>query len=151
MKIRKINLKKDLDYIMSTQEDLFYPNMEYKLTRDDIESFRRDIIAHSKSKNYLILIAEEKNKQGGYIIVQFKESLKNKKVLIIEELFTNKENRGKGIARRLLKEIEVIAKKKNYKRIELVTSPTNKSAIHLYKKARFKRKIASIEFSKNLK
>jgi GNAT superfamily N-acetyltransferase len=56
----------------------------------------------------------------------------------VKRMFTLRSYRGKGIASKILTELETWAKEKNYSAIVLETGGRQKAAVHLYQKSGYK-------------
>ena len=145
MKIRNAR-KEDLEFLMSTQQEFYYPKGEHKLTREEIKEFKQGIANQFNKKNYPKLIAEIDGERAGFIFLEIKD-----KSMIINEVFVIKKHRKKGIALMLVKEAIKIAKQRKCKNIEIDCRADNKPAINLYKKAGFKPKVSALHFSRRLR
>lgn len=90
-----------------------------------------------------IIIGEEDNKVVGIClikIIQIEETelIHSRKSILIENLGVIGEYQNRGIATKLLEEVDKIAKQKNINRIQLQVWGFNERAIKLYKKNKYK-------------
>ena len=117
IKIRKIQ-KEDIEKIIPLLEQVsilhinMRPDIFKEKTEADMEKEMLDII---NDEEKISLVAEEKEKILGIIVLKIKKvinhiNLKNSKVLWIEELCVDENNRGKGIGKILINNAKNIAK-----------------------------------------
>lgn len=116
--------------------------------KEDIRSYIQEIL-NSKDKKILVL-ADEKDIYGliNYKIKQIKDnfSLKDSKVLWIDELVIDKDYRRKGYGKILIDEIKKISKQLNCDRIELNCWAFNKEAFDFYEKMGMKIQRVILEY-----
>lgn len=116
--------------------------------KEDIRSYIQEIL-NSKDKKILVL-ADEKDIYGliNYKIKQIKDnfSLKDSKVLWIDELVIDKDYRRKGYGKILIDEIKKISKQLNCDRIELNCWAFNKEAFDFYGKMGMKIQRVILEY-----
>ena len=149
MKIRKARKEDINQYLELVKES----NKEYsKIVGKQIKTNKkkiRELFYNSiKSKEKLILIAEENNQILGYLVCSFYIS-NYQKSCYMDYLFVQKKERGKGIGKLLINDINQILKNKKLEKCRLDVNVKNISAINLYKKLGFK--IYQYGLEKNLK
>ncbi|MEI3394542.1 MAG: GNAT family N-acetyltransferase [Clostridia bacterium] len=99
----------------------------------------KEILDIINNEEKISFVAEENEKILGIIVLKIKEvinhiNLKNSKVLWIEELCVDENNRGKGIGKILINNAKEIAKDLKCERLELNCWEANKDAITFYEK-----------------
>ncbi|MGL5594651.1 MAG: GNAT family N-acetyltransferase [Cetobacterium sp.] len=104
-------------------------------------------------ENIEMIIGEENNKITGIClvrIIQIEETglVHSRKSILIENLGVIEEYRKRGIASKLLDEVDKIAKQKNINHIQLQVWGFNERAIKLYKKNKYKNR--TLVLQKNL-
>ena len=113
-----INLLKDLDaYLKITDEDEYDFYNQYN---------NIDVIKH------VVLIYIDTIPVGCAAIKKFDNFS-----MEIKRMYVSPENRGSGIAKKLLRELEVWAKKLGYKKCVLETGKRQKAAVKFYKKCNY--------------
>ena len=124
-------------------------DMLTSLIQDEREKYNNNINENYKVKDFyekfidnedkIIFVAKENNIILGYVygFVQDSGSLYNKKVAQLDALFVKEEYRGKGIAKRLMKEFINWAEEKGVTYIELSVCKDNTNAISLYENEGF--------------
>ena len=115
--------------------DIFKAN-----TIDDIKTYANELI---NDKDRIVLVATENKIILGIIVLKIKKinshiNLKDNRILWIDELCVNEENRHNGIGKALIKEAKQIAKNLNCKRLELNCWGFNNDAMKFYEKQKFK-------------
>jgi len=133
MKIRKAN-KKDVNIIAEIEHNSKYKNSElkkYQQTKDQTIEMIKEIFEKNSHDVYVL---EEDNSSVGYFAVSFD---KRKKTCYIDYIAIKKKFQGKGLARKMMKKIESIAKRKKCNEIELNVWAKNYPAISLYTKFNF--------------
>ena len=141
IKIRKIQ-KEDIEKIIPLLEQVstLHINMRPDIFKEKTESnMEKDILDIINDEEKISLVAEENEKILGIIVLKIKEvinhiNLKNSKVLWIEELCVDENNRGKGIGKILINNAKNIAKDLECERLELNCWEANKDAITFYEK-----------------
>lgn len=108
-------------YHSSKRPDFFLNKGELELKNDLI-----NVINYSN-----ILILENDEKILGYVLYRIKE--KHNKIMWIDELIVDRNNRHLGNGKKLMEKIKEIAKKENCKRIELCCWSFNQNAMAMYK------------------
>lgn len=83
-----------------------------------------------------MLVLEKKENIIGYIVYQIKE--KHDKMIWVDQLIIDENNRRLGYGKLLLEKIKEIAKTENCKRIELSCWVFNQNAIDMYKHMGYK-------------
>ena len=134
MEIREFDKTKDLKYILSTFEDMYSSNKDFRPTEKGFKSFEKEILSYH-SENGINLVLENNKKTIGYISLSFRNGKSGMKKIIIEKLFINKKLRGSSLASSLVDKAKEIAKKNSFESIELNSFESN---IELYKKLGFK-------------
>ena len=141
IQIRKIQ-KEDIEKIIPLLEQIstLHINMRPDIFKEKTESnIEKDILDIINNEEKISLVAEEKEKILGIIVLKIKKvinhiNLKNSKVLWIEELCVDENNRGKGIGKILINNAKEIAKDLKCERVELNCWEANKDAIAFYEK-----------------
>lgn len=110
---------------------------EFEKLSDQIETTENELhkTLFGENKFVEILIAEYDKKIAGQAIF-FKNfsTFLGKPGIYLEDLYVKPEMRGKGIGRALLDKIILLAKERNYGRVEWSVLDWNTSAIEFYKK-----------------
>ncbi len=107
---------------------------------DPKKYFEKEISSHLRMKNSVYLIAEENGEFLGYISFSIKKRSpiqKLEKEGRLHYAYIEKEHRGKGIFKKLLKEAKKWFKEKGIKYWTLSVSPENPRAHKLYKELGF--------------
>ncbi len=104
--------------------------MKYTVTE---EILRNSLFGQNRYAE--VSIAEYDGKPAGQVLFFHNFStFKGKPGIYIEDLYVKPQYRGKGIGKKLLDYINVLAKERNCARIEWVVLNWNKSAINFYEK-----------------
>lgn len=86
-----------------------------------------------KLVEYLVL--EDNGEIVSFILLKWHGKKSHPEYPDMEDLYTRKDQRGKGFATRLIKECERLAKQRGFKKIGLAVNPdVNKNACRLYEK-----------------
>lgn len=141
IQIRKIQ-KEDIEKIIPLLEQVstLHINMRSDIFKEKTEAnMQKEILDIINNEEKISLVAEEKEKILGIIVLKIKKvidhiNLKNSKVLWIEELCVDENNRGKGIGKILINNAKKIAKDLKCERLELNCWEANKDAITFYEK-----------------
>lgn len=141
IKIRKIQ-KEDTKKIIPLLEQVstLHINMRPDIFKEKTEAnMEKEILDIINNEEKISFVAEENEKILGIIVLKIKEvinhiNLKNSKVLWIEELCVDENNRGKGIGKILINNAKEIAKDLKCERLELNCWEANKDAITFYEK-----------------
>jgi ribosomal protein S18 acetylase RimI-like enzyme len=134
MKIREFDKVKDLKYILSTFEDMYSSNKDFKATKNGLKLFKEEILSY-QLENGINFVLDENEKICGYISLNFKIGKSGIKKLIITKLYIDKKLRGSGFSNLLIEKAKEVAKKNSFESIELNSFESNLS---LYKKLGFK-------------
>lgn len=134
MKIREFDKVKDLKYILSTFEDMYSSNKDFKPTKNGLKSFEEEILSY-QSENGINFVLDENGKTCGYISLNFKIGKSGVKKLIIAKMYVDKKLRGSGLSNLLIEKAKEIAKKNSFESIELNSFESN---LELYQKLGFK-------------
>lgn len=145
MEIRKI-MKEDSKEIIPLLDQVAKLHIEKRpdifkaKTIDDIKTYANELI---NDKDRIVLVATENKIILGIIVLKIKKinshiNLKDNRILWIDELCVNEENRHNGIGKALIKEAKQIAKNLNCKRLELNCWGFNNDAMKFYEKQKFK-------------
>lgn len=86
----------------------------------------------------IMLLAMQENKIVGMSGIVFNSQERKKHVALVSWVYTIKENRGNGIAKRLMNEILDIATKRGIEKLTLMVNSSQKEALNMYKKFGFK-------------
>lgn len=111
---------------------LYEPN-ERKISLSDQ---KKEIEALSKSKNSIIIVAEDGDELVGYLSA-FGRSQSRIKHIVTIGIAILQSHVGKGIGTMLFQEVEAWAKEHNKHRLELTVMENNPSAYGLYRKMGF--------------
>lgn len=133
IKIRKIQ-KGDMKKIIPLLEQVstLHINMRPDIFKEKTEAnMEKEILDIINNEEKISFVAEENEKILGIIVLKIKEvinhiNLKNSKVLWIEELCVDENNRGKGIGKILINNAKEIAKDLKCERLELNCWEANK-------------------------
>ncbi len=131
MNIRNFNKEKDLNYILSTFEDMFSSNPDFKPNKFGLEKFKEEILSLDKAKSNTIILEN----QIGYLTYSIREGKSGKKKFIIGKLYVNKNERKKGYAKKLIEKAKQIAKEGRCDQVELNSFESN---LELYQNLGFK-------------
>lgn len=107
----------------------------------DERNLKDDLINTINNSNILIL--EKDKKILGYVVYQIKE--KNDKIMWIDELVVDKNNRHMGNGKKLMEKIEEIAKEAGCKRVEFCCWSFNQNAMDMYKHMGYKEQRVILE------
>ena len=107
----------------------------------DERNLKDDLVNTINNSNILIL--EKDEKILGYVVYQIKE--KNEKIMWIDELVVDKNNRHMGNGKKLMKKIEKIAKEEGCKRVEFCCWSFNQNAMDMYKHMGYKEQRVILE------
>lgn len=110
---------------------------EFEKLSDQIETTENELrnTLFGENKFVEILIAEyDKKIVGQAIFFKNFSTFLGKPGIYLEDLYVKPEMRGKGIGRALLDKIILLAKERNYGRVEWSVLDWNTSAIEFYKK-----------------
>ena len=141
MKIRKATLK-DVHIIKSLNQNLFHDNKKYDKTLDvtwpdkNLKYYKDSI----SGENSVAFLAEEDNKAVGYLIgsiTDIEDYRIVEKMAEVENLIVLPYYRGRGIAKSLMKEFIIWAKKRKVKRIKVSIYADNELLINFHKKMGF--------------
>ena len=141
IQIRKIQ-KEDIEKIIPLLEQVstLHINMRPDIFKEKTEAnMEKEILDIINNEEKISFVAEENEKILGIIVLKIKKvidhiNLKNSKVLWIEELCVDENNRGKGIGKILINNAKEIAKDLKCERLELNCWEANKDAITFYEK-----------------
>ncbi|MAG91304.1 hypothetical protein CMO83_01355 [Candidatus Woesearchaeota archaeon] len=145
MPIRKANLK-DVESVVLLWKEFMRENNSFKskevlkvdqFNNDASNLFRKFVINNIKSKNSVVLVAEEKSKIVGFIQAQIKDNLKVykvKKIGHISDLFVKRNYRKRNMSSVLKNFAFKWFKSKKIKYVSLQTEIRNKLAHKIYEK-----------------
>lgn len=133
MAIRKVNIKDMSQFLILREQNL----IEFGYKKVLKLKLKKEFLDGIKSKNTIILVAEENKILKGYISITL---IKNiwQRLCYIDDIFVKKDSRRKGIGLSLLKELIKIMKSRKIKKFKLGVETKNEKAIQLYKKIGFK-------------
>lgn len=120
-------------YHYKGRPDVFLDKDEKKLKDDLMNTIH----------NSNILILEKDQKILGYVIYQIKE--KHNKIMWIDELVVDKNNRKMGNGKKLMEKVKEIAKEEGCKRVEFCCWSFNQNAMDMYKHIGFKEQRVILE------
>jgi GNAT superfamily N-acetyltransferase len=136
MKIR-LAKKKDFNEIMRLYEQLWSPG---KIIPENMKKLKKAWHNLIKAKYAYDLVIEEKKRLIGHITVRIiPEFWLYGKTGFIDDVVIDKPYRGKGLAKKLMKETEKMAKKKNIKIMGLHSEDYRPEAIKLYEGLGYKK------------
>lgn len=146
MEIKNFNEKRDLDFILSTFEELHSYNIDdWKPTKLKFKKFKESIVySKNKQKSKILVLILEKI-HVGYIQFSIYNDIDNYKILMINKVFILKNYRKNGYAKKLIDEANFFANKMKCDKVALNTFPIN---FELYKKLGFE--IASYRMEKKV-
>lgn len=132
MNIRKANLFDIENNLLNLYIDGFKFHYEGRkdIFSDKKESeLKEELINKINSSNILVL--EIENKILGYIAYQIKEN--HNRVMWIDQLVVDKNNRNLGYGSKLIEKIKDMAKEEDCKRVEFCCWSFNQNALNMYK------------------
>ena len=142
MNIRKATLD-DYGAVSNFEKKVSLYHVENRpdILKDAPDLSKKEFRRMLKSKNWIILVAEDNGKTMGYCKTLIKD-VGNKywtsmKLLSVYDLYVDSEFRHNGVATELLNEIKIIGKQIGAAQIDLEVWSFNQSAINLYKKTGF--------------
>lgn len=142
MNIRKATLD-DYGAVSNFEKKVSLYHVENRpdILKDAPDLSKKEFRRMLKSKNWIILVAEDNGKTMGYCKTLIKD-VGNKywtsmKLLSVYDLYVDSEFRHNGVATELLNEIKTIGKQIGAAQIDLEVWSFNQSAINLYKKTGF--------------
>lgn len=142
MNIRKATLD-DYGAVSNFEKKVSLYHVENRpdILKDAPDLSKKEFKRMLKSKNWIILVAEDNGKTMGYCKTLIKD-VGNKywtsmKLLSVYDLYVDSEFRHNGVATELLNEIKTIGKQIGAAQIDLEVWSFNQSAINLYKKTGF--------------
>jgi len=97
----------------------------------------KDLIELMTQESVLPYKYHYNNEVIGYATLSFAKTL-TRKVMVIEDLIIDKDHVGVGHGTELMKELLEVAKSRKVDCVEVCTKRTNKIALNLYKKFKFK-------------
>ena len=144
IKIRRIN-ETDLEAISNLYQYFWNENSNIIKMKEKYNELK-------KNTKYIFLCAEIDNKVIGTIMGIICDELYGEcnPFLIIEDLIVNKEYRNMGIGKRLMNELENIAKQSKCSQIQFITEANRSDTISFYESLGFNSK-THIGFKKNIK
>lgn len=106
-----------------------------QLTDDPIKLDTASIL---KDKNIFCFVVEEENKIiGSGSLAIFRNPIRGL-TGIVENVIVSKENRGRGLGKKIMDEIFLVAEQKNLEEIVLISNTNRDVAIKMYQKLGFK-------------
>lgn len=138
MKIRKARKEDLAQYLKLVRKshNEYTKIIDKKIKFTDTQ-IKKDFLEFTTSKDKIILIVEKDGLILGYLVASFFTS-SYQKIGYIDFLFILNKFRRKGIAKNLVKEFNIILKKKKIKKCKLGVNIKNKTAINFYKDLGFK-------------
>jgi len=129
--------KKDFKEIMRLYGQLWSPG---KIIPKNMKKLKNGWHKLLKAKYAYDLVIEDKDRLIGHATLRIiPEFWLKGKMGIIDDVVIDKEYRGRGLGKKLMKEIENIAKKKKIKTLILYTESYRPAAIKLYEKLNYQR------------
>lgn len=150
MIIRNVNIKDIDNGLVEVYEEGFNYHLNGRpdiFRKKDRKEFIQEIIDIINDNNKKILVIDNNEEIIGFIIFQIKN--KHAKKVYIDQLIIKENQRGKGLGKLLINEIEQLAKKENCKRIEFDCWAFNNNAFEMYKHLGYKEQL--IKFEKEVK
>ena len=115
-----------------------------------LEEIKKDVSKSLIDKNSKVIVYEEEKILGVIIykikIVENHKSLKDSKILWVDEIGVKEGYKKHGIGKKLMSYAKEEAKKGNYDRLELNCWSFNENAIEFYKKIGMKEQRINLEF-----
>lgn len=134
MEIKDFDVSKDLEYVMSTFEDMYSSNPDFVYTKNGFEKFQSEILSYSGSNGVNFILFDNK-KRIGYLSLRFEKTKSERNRLIIAKIYINKEYRGRKLGKLLIEKAKEVAIKEKMQSIELNTFQSN---LEFYSKMGFK-------------
>ena len=146
MKFRK-GAKKDFDEIMRLYEQLWSMG---KIVPKNMKKLKKAWHKIIKANYDYELVLEKDNKLIGHVTMRIiPEFWLKGKMGMIDDVVIDKDYRGQGLAKKMMKELEKVAKKKKIKTLILYTETHRPEAIQLYEKLKYQ-KLDKIWYKKEL-
>ena len=140
--------KAKLEDIETNLFDLYIDGFKYHYNgRPDVfknkdeEELKNNLVETINNSNILIL--ENDKKILAYVAYQIKE--KHNKIMWIDELVVDKDNRNSGNGKKLMDKIKEIAKAEECKRVEFCCWSFNQNAMNMYKHIGYKEQRVILE------
>lgn len=127
--------KKYSDNIKEYLKEVLFQNNIYN-TSETIEQIYCDMLKYIQDGSAIVIGAIEEEKLLGFIWA-YKRIVNKERRLHINYFIVNKSNRKQGIGKRLINEIYKYAQKDEIKKIELMVTAQNESAVEFYKNQGF--------------
>lgn len=148
MTIRSASIE-DIDnrLFMIFKEGFFYHysnRMDIFTKQTDVE-LRNELVSKINSLDHHVLVLEENDCIKGMVIYQIRE--KHSRVLWVDELVIDLEERNKGYAKALMDQINEIAKRERCVRVEFCCWSFNENALEMYKHLGFKEQRKILEMN----
>jgi ribosomal protein S18 acetylase RimI-like enzyme len=121
----------------ATKDDLPSLNVLEEVTFDTYPISRRQMSYLARSASAIVLVAHVRGALAGDAIALMRRHASGEVTGRIYSLAVAPENRGKGIARKLMQILLARLKSRNAKRIHLEVEQANFSAVRLYEKLGF--------------
>lgn len=139
--------KKDFEEIMRLYEQLWSPG---KIVPKNIKKLKSAWHKILKADYDYELVLEEKGKLVGHVTLRIiPEFWLKGKMGMIDDVVIDQNYRGQGLAKKMMKELEQIAKKKKVKTLILYTETHRPEAIKLYERLKYQ-KLDKIWYKKEL-
>ncbi len=132
MKIIKIS-PANIEFI-DTAASLFNEYRKFYNQESDIKKAKSFLLERIKNNESIIFVSfdDNDNATGFMQLYPSFSSVSVRKTYILNDLYIDKDNRGKGIGRLLINAAKDFAKENGVTKISLTTAKTNKTAQNLY-------------------
>lgn len=140
--LKKANIK-DLEIVLTLYKKLHEYETRFSDEFDENWAYSKKgktfFESRLKGYNSITLIAKEDGKLAGFALAHIASTIMRhrKKIAVLEYLYVEKDQRGKGVGTMLLQEIKKILKDKKMSRLKVVSFSANSDAISFYKKNGF--------------
>ena len=151
IKIREATLK-DTEQITKLWKGLMdyhkkLLKLKNRLKKNSEAIFKKFVIKNIKSKNSILIVAEEDKQLIGYLMGFIKDEppiYNEDKIGYISDGFVIKEKRRKGVMKKLVNKAKPFFKKKKMKRVYLRADTSNTVGVRSWEKIGFKEKVKAM-------
>lgn len=140
MRIRYLDLPGDMEPILATLPDLYESNFPgFVADAEFITRKKGQIRSASRDPGQVILVAADSTGLGGFIWLAVEEEWGGMGFRgEVAALYVRPEQRGKGLGRELMAEGERILQQYGCRRVHLMVTQSNESAVRLYEELGYK-------------
>lgn len=140
MRIRYLDLPGDMEQILATLPDLYESNFPgFVADAEFITRKKGQIRSASRDPGQMILVAEDATGLAGFIWLAVEEEwggTGNRGE--VAALYVRPEHRGKGLGRELMAEGEAMLRRYGCRKVHLMVTRSNESAVQLYEALGYK-------------